>query len=369
MIRHFDLMNSFQVGLPSNIQSGQYDTALPRNLLDSDFDESSTELPVSRPETDVHQITYFIAKGRMMTVFEKILNQELSLAPVPYDRIMELDSALRQAHSTIPLPLKHKPMSQSFADPSHVIMVRLNIELLYQKSICVLHRKYLTQKTSNSYSRDACATAAMEILNHQASVHQEAQPGGQLYQDRWMLSSFTMNDFFLAAMILSLVVSTDSGNDSGRQAKIDMLQRSYLICHEQKSKEARRVTEALAAMLTKLGSNASNPATATGLKPANNTLPTPPFSISSTATASDQLNEFNMAIDPLDNFMSVPENIDWVSHDSFEIRYDEDYAHNLQAFLDQYLLDPSATGNVDPNWPDPALLGYLNTKPDFTMGP
>jgi hypothetical protein len=40
----------------------------------------------------------------------------------------------------------------------------------------------------------------------------------------------------------------------------------------------------------------------------------------------------------------------------------------LQAFLDQYLLDPSATGNVDPNWPDPALLGYLNTKPDFTMG-
>ena len=318
MIRHFDLMNSFQVGLPSNIQSGQYDTALPRNLLDSDFDESSTELPLSRPETDVDQITYFIAKGRMMTVFEKILNQELSLVPVPYDRIMELDSALRQAHSLVPLPLKHKPMSQSFADPSHVIMVRLNIELLYQKSICVLHRKCLTQKTPNSYSRDACATAAMEILNHQASVHQEAQPGGQLYHDRWMLSSFTMNDFFLAAMILSLVIYTDSGTDSGRQAKIDMLQRSYHICNEQKSKEARRVSEALAAMLTKLGSNTSNPAIATGLKVANNTLPTPPFSISSTATSSDQLTEFNLAIDPLENFMSVPENIDWVRHDIFK---------------------------------------------------
>ena len=41
----------------------------------------------------------------------------------------------------------------------------------------------------------------------------------------------------------------------------------------------------------------------------------------------------------------------------------------IQAFLDQYLLDSSATGNVDPSWPDPALLGYLNTKPDVTMGP
>src|ERR1700733_4778205 len=114
-------------------------------------------------------------------------------------------------------------------------------------------------------------------------------------------------------MILSLVVYTDGGDDSGRQAKVDMLQRSYLICNEQRSKEARRVTEALATMLTKLGSNSSNPATAANPKLANNTPPTPPFSVSSTATMSDQLNEFNMSIDPLDNFMNMPENIDWVS--------------------------------------------------------
>jgi hypothetical protein len=40
-----------------------------------------------------------------------------------------------------------------------------------------------------------------------------------------------------------------------------------------------------------------------------------------------------------------------------------DFADDLQAFLDQYLLNPSATGNIDPSWPDPALLGYLETKP------
>jgi hypothetical protein len=322
MIRHFDLMNSFQVGLPSNIQSGQYDVALPRNLLDSDFDELSIVLPVSRPETDVDQITYFIAKGRLMTVFEKILNEELSMEAVSHNRIMQLDSELRQAHSTVPLPLKHKPMAQSFADPAHVIMVRLNIELLYQKSVCVLHRKYLVQKTSNSYSRNACATAAMKILNHQASVHQESQPGGQLYQDRWMLSSFTFNDFFLAAMILCLDVSTNHSTESGndpddmRKTKIDMLNRSYLICAEQRSnsKEARRVTDALAAMLVKLGASVSTPPLATDLQSTGSTFPTPPFSTSSIETASDQMSGLNMAMDPLENFMSMPENIDWVSH-------------------------------------------------------
>jgi hypothetical protein len=321
MIRHFDLMNSFQVGLPSNIQSGHYDTALPRNIPDSDFDEFSIQLPPSRPETDVDQITYFIAKGRLMSVFEKILNEELSMHPVPYARIMELDSELRQAHSTVPLPLKHKPMSQSFADPAHVIMDRLNIELLYQKSICVLHRKSLAQKTSNSYSRDACATAAMAILDHQASVHQEAQPGGQLYQDRWMLSSFTFNDFFLAAMILCLDVSTNhdtgsaNGSDNLTKIKIEKLQRSYLICNERRStsKEARRVADALGAMLTKLGSSAPDLPVALEQKSADGTFLTTPFSTSSIETTSDQMSGLSMAMDPWENFMSVPENIDWVS--------------------------------------------------------
>ena len=43
-------------------------------------------------------------------------------------------------------------------------------------------------------------------------------------------------------------------------------------------------------------------------------------------------------------------------------------ADELQAFLDQYLLDPSTTGNIDPSWPDPAMLGYLETRTDISMG-
>lgn len=320
-IRHFDLMNSFQTGLPSSIQSGQYDTALPLNLEDSDFDESSTILPPARPEGYTNKMTYFIAKGIVMTVFEKILNQELSLLPVPYDRVMELDTEIRQALAAVPQPMKHKPMAQSFADPPHVIMLRLSIELLYQKSLCVLHRKYLTQGSSSPYSRNVCSAAAMEILNLQATVHQEAEPGGQLYQDRWMLSSFTYNDFFLAAMILCLDVSTSHQNeqngegDDRREMKIDMLQRSYYICSEQKStsKEARRVTEALATMLGKLRPSFTSVNTALPGSSADNSLSSPMFSLDSSGAASGREGDNGSITGSLEDIMSGPENIDWVS--------------------------------------------------------
>lgn len=47
-----DLMVSFHLGLPCMIHGIESDTALPRNLLDLDFDENTTELPPSRPNDD-----------------------------------------------------------------------------------------------------------------------------------------------------------------------------------------------------------------------------------------------------------------------------------------------------------------------------
>ena len=320
MIRHFELMISFQMGLPSYVQEGQYDTALPRNLLDSDFDESSTELPPSRPETEPNQVLYFIAKGRMMAVFEKILNQELSTKPIQYEKVMEIEAELRQAHDSMPPVLKNKPMEQSFADPSHVIMVRLNLELLFLKGLCMLHRKYLIQKP---YSRKVCPEAACAILGHQISVHQEAQPGGQLYQDRWMLSSFTFHDFFLASMVLCLDVSTSQRNRSATcvddeiPAKLERLQDSYFIFTEQGavSREARRVSSALATLLTKLKPDFRKAPSPTSEQSAIKVLPTPPLSLDLVGSVSDLAIEAEN--DPIENLITGPENVDWVSSSSF----------------------------------------------------
>lgn len=46
--------------------------------------------------------------------------------------------------------------------------------------------------------------AALEILARQADMHQAFQPGGRLQEDQWMLSSLTIHDFLLAAMVICL---------------------------------------------------------------------------------------------------------------------------------------------------------------------
>lgn len=58
-----DLLVSFYLGLPCMMHGIESDTLLPRHLMDSDFDETSTELPPARPMTDYTALTYPIHKA------------------------------------------------------------------------------------------------------------------------------------------------------------------------------------------------------------------------------------------------------------------------------------------------------------------
>ncbi|EXJ93043.1 hypothetical protein A1O3_01599 [Capronia epimyces CBS 606.96] len=270
MCRQFDLMASFQLGLPNLIPPDSWDTQLPRNLLDADFDEHTTLLPPSRREDEATNILYFIVKSRLMTAFGKMCSHALSFRKCSQTEIMALDAELRAVYATVPEILRIRPMAQSFADPPYLVMVRLNCEFLYQKSICVLHRKYMTQGGDNSpASTQACLDAAATITKHMLDLHKELQPGGQLYAERWMLSSFVMNDFYLACMVLCLGVSlwkkANPGKDLSQDDRMDslfkLLKAAFTVCEERKasSTEARRVGDVLRVMLgeTDLGLSSS----------------------------------------------------------------------------------------------------------------
>ena len=58
-----DLLVSFYLGLPCMMHGIESDTRMPRHLMDSDFDETSTELPPARPMTDYTALTYPIHKA------------------------------------------------------------------------------------------------------------------------------------------------------------------------------------------------------------------------------------------------------------------------------------------------------------------
>ncbi|KAK5050612.1 hypothetical protein LTR84_003894 [Exophiala bonariae] len=258
MCRQFDLMVSFQLGLPNLITPDSWDTKAPSNLLDADFDENSAVLPPSRPETDPTQILYFIVKLRLMTAFGRICNHALSFREAPRQEIMDLDAEVRAVYKTVPDILHVRPLSKSFADPSYLIMVRLNCEFLYQKCLLVLHRKYMTQG-GHPDSSEAAITAATTIVTYMLDIYKEFKPGGQLYADRWMLSSFTMNDFYLATMVLCLSLSIwrkshpekNVGEDEKVRSRIELLSKAYGVCEESSaaSKEAKRITGVLKIIL------------------------------------------------------------------------------------------------------------------------
>ena len=256
-IRQFDLMISFQFGLPGNIPIDTWDTKAPRNLLDSDFDEETKTLPPSRSRTELTPILYFIVKHNLLEVFSKVCNHALSFASKSQAEVLQLDTELRQMYSTVPEGLRMRPMSQSVADPSFLILTRLYIELLHQKCLCILHRRYMTQ--SFEYSTKACVDAAMAIITCMIDINKEFQPGGQLHADRWILSSFNMNDFLFAIMILCLSLyawrrrnpERRVNDDPAAYSQFHLLEQSYTVCVEKSalSKESRRVAAAVSMIL------------------------------------------------------------------------------------------------------------------------
>lgn len=260
VLRQLDLLNSYQMGLPSSTQSLNSDTALPRNLQDSDFDETSTALPVARPETEATPMLYCLIKARIMAAFGKLLKYESSFKVPSDQKIAALDAEVRQIHEAVPSPFKVRSMAQSFADTPHVIMMRANLEILFQKSICILHRRNLTVRLPSLQTIDKCAEASMMMLEVQIELHQEAQPGGQLHEERWMLSSLNTTDFFLAAMILSLVLLQERAQELHQSSernvarKLELLDKSLMIFDAQKtdSNQARKISLGLRSIESKI---------------------------------------------------------------------------------------------------------------------
>ncbi|KAI9677916.1 MAG: hypothetical protein M1829_002413 [Trizodia sp. TS-e1964] len=204
-IRQADLVFSFNVGLPSVIRSGDCDTKLPRNIYDNEFDESTSELPLPRPNDEPTPVSFMVNKARLAFVFGKIIEQSNSLREGSYEQIMKLDTELREAQAEIPPHLRMRSIDESLTDPANIIMQRFSLDLLYHKGHCVLHRKFLGLARTNpkySHSRRSCVDSAMVLLSHHASLHTETK--GRLRSVHWFVPYLITHDFLLAAMIVSL---------------------------------------------------------------------------------------------------------------------------------------------------------------------
>lgn len=218
-VRQIDTMFSFQLALPSMIRNSDCDSVLPRNIFEDEFGPDSKVLPPARPFTEPTPISYMIMKARIAYEFGAILEEinAVNAKPVTYDDILKRDNRLRDMRNDMPPHLRIRPLEECMHDPATLLMQRFNIDILWQKTVCVLHRKYIARARQNprySHSRRACVDASMEILRHQAKLDRESQPGGRMRTMKWFISSLTKHDYLLGAMIVCLDLHYDQVSES-----------------------------------------------------------------------------------------------------------------------------------------------------------
>jgi hypothetical protein len=98
-------------------------------------------------------------------------------------------------------------------DPLTLIIARFNVDILYQKIMCLLHRKYLSRARQNpryAHSRRSAIEASLETLRHLVTLHRESQPNGRLRSVKWYVSSIATKEFLLPAMLVVLDLHFDN---------------------------------------------------------------------------------------------------------------------------------------------------------------
>ncbi|KAI0010543.1 hypothetical protein F4779DRAFT_627117 [Xylariaceae sp. FL0662B] len=273
-INHLDHSISCQMGLPSMLQQQHVDTEEPRNLMDSDFDEGSTELPPSRPETEITESIYTILKSRVSYVWRRVYDVATDARPHNYEEILEMDRKLQDEHERLPPSMRSLSTNQSIAESPKAYLQRMWLYVCFLRLRIILHKKYFLPSCSSTggdygYSRDVTLEAAMQIIEYQHVVFEETQPEGRLSELSWKFTAVSRHPFLLATSILCIYLrqhkSTPMSAEEPVIQKITRLLRRSLdiwLYSSTTSKEAQRAVDALNVILDIKGTAEVNCGTA-----------------------------------------------------------------------------------------------------------
>lgn len=242
ILMQFDIASASQVGLPRAIKETQCDTAEPRNLLDEDFDDSSTILPPGRPPNEHTLSQFLIHKSRVVMVYGMICDFTTSSKQRDYTEAMRLDGLLRKAYDKKPPVLEIKPVSRSIMDSANLITRRVYITMSYYHAQMTLHRKFMILAKSNkkyTASHTTCVDAARSALQLQVEISEHTQPGRMLYNDRWKIFAFLQSEFLLATIILCYNLDDDISN--ARLGRSPLSTREAVVISKEALRAARKV--------------------------------------------------------------------------------------------------------------------------------
>ncbi|KAF2105122.1 hypothetical protein NA57DRAFT_9239, partial [Rhizodiscina lignyota] len=265
LLYQFDVLLSFEMGLPGMMLQTAQDVKPPSNLFDRDFTSESDPLPPGRPDDELTPCSYSRTKSRIAKAFGKIAEHSHAINPPSRSEVLMLDKELQEASDAIPPALRVRSLEDSITDPAGLVMCRFNLDLLVQKSRCLLHRRVLTEAGSGEfvdYSRSNCIDAAIKLLEQLARV--DAACEKKMMPRGWYISSLNVHDFLLASMVLSLELDRrlkalpENGDAvSGSQDLEEMrsmLETTYQIWQKpmHRSAETQKASKVVLLMLSKV---------------------------------------------------------------------------------------------------------------------
>ena len=151
------------------------------------------------------------------------------------------------------------PLAESIVDSPSIIVTRLCVNSIYQKCLCVLHRKYVTRGRRNSVQ--VCYDSASDLVRRFLDVWKEFEPGGQLETEQWFVGGITWHDFLLGCTALCLTVCSNryytaepaSTGIVDVVGSLVLLQNAKAVCEKQsaRSKDTRKVRRLVEATILK----------------------------------------------------------------------------------------------------------------------
>lgn len=220
--------------MPRLINDSFVDTGEPRNLLDSDLSPNLTELPPSRPESEVTPMLMVLARLRAGRMYAAVASVVTGSQPPTYAQIPQVDRQIEEMYSKIPEYCRATTQPGSTVEPGQLLLQRLSIQMSHQRAQIILHWRYLSLAKHDDrylYSTKTAVSAALKIIDLHYIIYEGLKTGGRLYSMRWRVSSFFNHDLLIALSILCFYIRQNSDkistyeHDNVKQA----LRRSRIV--------------------------------------------------------------------------------------------------------------------------------------------
>ena len=257
-----DFFTSTQVGLPRIIKDSQCDARPPAHLFDHDIGFEHDEIPPERPLTDPTPLLYVIQRDTIIKVAAEIYDAT-EAAPPSSATIAALGAKLERAIDAIPAWLKYRSLETLIAEDLVMILHRMFLDILIHKAVYLLHRRSFVKGSvgeESTKSNKLCINAALAILEHQARISEETQPGGLMFGIRWKVASSLNHEFLQATMMLCFALSRFNEGDVGTTNSCALHRRDDILealtiakslweKNANRSIEARRAAKAITTVL------------------------------------------------------------------------------------------------------------------------